>query len=130
MMRKIKNLFGKDEEEFKVTADSGDEEFSLYLGNIKVGILSYKEGKWYFHYTEEFKQHSDKYYRIIGFPDLGKTYESEELWPFFRIRIPGLKQPAIRETLEKEDIDPKNEVELLKRFGLTTPSNPYELKPE
>lgn len=46
-----------------------------------------------------------------------KTYKSEELWPFFRIRIPGLEQPSVQEILERENIDKNDEVELLKRFG-------------
>jgi len=49
------------------------------------------------------------------------------LWPFFGIRIPGLKQPAIQEILRNENIETDNDVELLKRFGQKTISNPYEL---
>ncbi|KAK6033622.1 hypothetical protein OSTOST_00220 [Ostertagia ostertagi] len=43
------------------------------------------------------------------------------------IRIPGLKQPAIQEILKREKIDSGNDIELLKRFGQKTISNPYEL---
>ena len=42
-------------------------------------------------------------------------------------RIPGLKQPAIKEILEKESIDKENEAALLVRFGRKTIANPYEL---
>ena len=70
---------------------------------------------------------SDIYNRIIGFPDLDKTYKSELLWPFFQVRIPGLKQPAIQEILKNEKIDEFNEVQLLKRFGKKIIANPYEL---
>jgi hypothetical protein len=58
---------------------------------------------------------------------LTKVYRKDSLWPFFLVRIPGLKQPAIKEIIEKENIDTENEVELLKRFGQKSISNPYEL---
>ena len=60
-------------------------------------------------------------------PDLDKVYKKETLWPFFLVRIPGLKQPAIKEIIEKENIDSQNEAALLKRFGKHSISNPYEL---
>ncbi|HHG85060.1 MAG TPA: hypothetical protein ENJ82_09980 [Bacteroidetes bacterium] len=102
--------------------------FELIVDNICIGILTCADGEWNFHYTEEFKNVSDQYHRITGFSDLTKTYRSQALWPFFRIRIPGLGQPMVRETLEKENIDANNEVALLKRFGYETISNPYRLR--
>ena len=101
--------------------------FILKVDKISIGTLSFKNGFWCYNYTDEFKNHSDEYNRIIGFPDLNKTYQSEILWPFFQVRIPGLKQPAIKEILIKENIDRSNEVALLKRFGRKTIANPYEL---
>ena len=101
--------------------------FILKVDKISIGTLSFKDGFWYYNYTFEFKNHSDEYNRIIGFPDLNKTYQSEILWPFFQVRIPGLKQPAIKEILIKENIDKSNEVALLQRFGRKTIANPYEL---
>ncbi len=46
---------------------------------------------------------------------------------FFQTCIPGLKQPAVKEILDKENINVENEAALLKRFGKKTISNPYEL---
>ncbi len=131
MIRKIFNWFNKGDDEFDVHIQppkNEDAKFILKVDGIRMGILYYEQGKWYFKYTDDFKKsHADEYTRITGFPDLSKTYKSEILWPFFQIRIPGLKQPAIQEILEKEKIDKTNEVELLKRFGQKTISNPYEL---
>lgn len=131
MIRKIFNLFSKHErEEFDLKTElPKDEEakFLLQVDNIRVGNLYCKNGEWYFKYTDEFKTKSDVYNRIIGFPDLDKTYKSELLWPFFQVRIPGLKQPAIQEILKSEKIDEFNEVQLLKRFGKKIIANPYEL---
>jgi hypothetical protein len=58
---------------------------------------------------------------------LTKEYTSPTLWPFFRVRIPGLKQPAVREIILKENLDIENEAALLKRFGERTISNRYIL---
>jgi HipA-like protein len=101
--------------------------FILKVDGISIGMLYCETGAWYFKYTDDFKKHAEEYNLITGFPDLSKTYQSDILWPFFQIRIPGLKQPAIQEILEKEKIDKSNEVALLKRFGYKTITNPYQL---
>lgn len=130
MFRKLVNWFSKsgDDYEMQVQLPKDEEaKFILMVDNLRIGTLFCEKGKWFFKYTEEFKQHSDEYNRIVGFSDLNKTYKSDTLWPFFQIRIPGLKQPAVQEILEKEKIDKDNEVALLKRFGQKSISNPYEL---
>ncbi len=69
-------------------------------------------------------------YPIVNFPRLDKRYESDVLWPFFVVRIPGLGQPAIQRVIREENLDPHNEVQLLRRFGKTTIANPYILIPK
>ena len=130
MRRKYINYFNMKGEEFEISnqlPDREDAKFILSVDKIEIGILSSKEGEWWFKYSDEFKKFEDKYNRIIGFPDLNKIYKSKFLWPFFKIRIPGLKQPAIREIIAKENIDDSNEAALLKRFGKKTIANQYEL---
>lgn len=128
MLGLLKKFFGKGDEPI-ITHLPHEENatFELKVDKIKVGILHCENGEWQFRYTEEFKQHKDEYNRITGFPDLDKVYRDVTLWPFFQTRIPGLKQPAVKEILEKENIDVDNEAALLKRFGKKTISNPYEL---
>ncbi|MEP7374620.1 MAG: HipA N-terminal domain-containing protein [Chitinophagaceae bacterium] len=127
MLRKILNWFSKGEDEYVVPLPKDeDAKFVLLVDDIRIGVLYCEKSEWYFKYSEDFKNRSE-YNRIVGFPDLNKTYKSDTLWPFFQIRIPGLKQPAIKEILEKEKIDKTNEVELLRRFGHKSISNPYEL---
>ena len=130
MLRKFINWFSKSDDELDMQVQlPKDEEakFILMVDDIRIGVLYCEKSQWYFKYTDDFKSHSDVYNRITGFPDLNKTYQSDTLWPFFQIRIPGLKQPAVQEILEKENIDKANEVALLKRFGQRTITNPYEL---
>lgn len=127
MLKKIKSWFSKDPgEELVQLPKDKDAKFLLLVDDIEVGYLSSQQGEWYFTYSEAFKKHHE-YNLITGFPELNRVYKSEELWPFFRIRIPGLKQPVVQEILEKEKIDKNDEVELLKRFGKKTIANPYEL---
>ena len=100
----------------------------LFFNQLEMGILHSENGKWTFQYTNEFKEKGNEYNLITEFPDIHKVYQSKTLWPFFQIRIPGLKQPAIQEIIKKENIDQENEFELLKRFGYKSISNPYKLK--
>ena len=104
--------------------------FDLFLKDLKVGVLSYSKenNTWYFEYSEDFKNNNYNYNLIIGFPDVNKRYESAELWSFFSIRIPGLKQPKVKEILVKENINPEDNVQLLERFGKKSISNPFELE--
>jgi hypothetical protein len=69
------------------------------------------------------------YAALTGFSDLHKVYKSQDLWPFFFIRIPWLKQLMIREIIKSEKIDGSNEAVLLRRFGSKSMSNPYILEP-
>ncbi len=69
-------------------------EFLLRYRDLDVGHLSLQDGKWYFEYTDTFRKKKDAY-PIVNFPRLDKRYESDVLWPFFVVRIPGLGQPAI-----------------------------------
>lgn len=104
--------------------------FLLKLDSLHIGVLSFDEenANWIFEYAAEFKYYAEEYNLIIGFPDLNARYESKELWPFFQVRIPGLKQPRIKEILKEENIDPNNNVKLLQRFGEKTISNPFRLE--
>ena len=131
MMRKILNWFNKSDSgsDVQITIPKNeDAKFILKVDKISMATLYCKNGEWYFKYCNEFKDHSDEYNRIVGFPDLNKTYKSETLWPFFQVRIPGLKQPSVQEIIKEEKIDQTNEAALLKRFGKKTITNPYELE--
>ena len=104
-------------------------EFLVRHRNLDVGHLTLRGGKWHFEYTESFRGKKD-ICPIIDFPNLDKHYESDVLWPFFVVRIPGLGQPAIQRVICEENLDPHNEVQLLKRFGKTTIANPFILIPK
>lgn len=102
-------------------------DFKLTFRSLEVGTLSLKDGNWIFQYADEFKN-QDHIKPLPDFPNVNKIYTSNELYPFFIQRIPGLGQPKVKETLKEEHIDKHNEVALLKRFGRFTIANPFELQ--
>lgn len=127
MLNKIINWFRKEEGDNRLGIPQDEQEtFFLKLNDIHIGTLACKEGLWYYEYTPEFKQQNDLH-KIPGFSDVNKVYSSETLWPFFQTRIPGLGQPAIKDIIEQEKLDFRNEAVLLKRFGYKTISNPFTL---
>jgi len=130
MFKIFKNILNKGEEENSKPIEfqfDGEIKFTLSIVDLVIGALSIEDGMWVFRYSEAFKA-QDKYERLTGFSDLDKTYRAEVLWPFFKIRIPGLKQPMIRDIIRDENLDEDNEAALLKRFGRQSMSNPYILE--
>lgn len=124
-----KQFFSKSEEEvLPELPKNANATFELKVDGMVIGMLHCENGKWEFKYSDEFKKHQHEYNYITGFSNLDKVYHNDTLWPFFQTRIPGLKQPAVKEILQKEHINEHNELELLKRFGKKVISNPYELE--
>ena len=129
MKEYFRNFFNKSDNKKKVSIEfDGVIKFTLKIEDLIIGNLELKEKHWVFYYSEDFKT-QNVYRRLAGFSDLEKTYESQVLWPFFKIRIPGLKQPMIREIIESEKLNKDDEASLLRRFGRVTMSNPYVLEP-
>ncbi len=128
MVQDITGLFTKSDKDKAVHLSKEiSAKFTLKIDDLLIAYLSCTEGVWTFKYSEDFNNQEHTYRYISGFPDLEKTYTSTVLWPFFRIRIPGMGQPAIQEILKKENIDKTNEAALLRRFGYRTIANPYIL---
>lgn len=100
--------------------------FMLMYKNLTIGILSLNDGIWEFKYTEQFRSQNE-IKPLIDFPDTSVIYKSNQLWPFFSYRIPGLNQPSVQAIISKEQIDVNNEVALLKKFGRFSIFNPFQL---
>ncbi len=140
MFQKLKDLIFKSQGlEYQSPSPDQEVAFIVMLDGQHIGTLELVQGKWYFSYSHFFKQQYEKskdrpqgasfLMPLFGFPDVYKRYESELLWPFFAGRIPGLKQPEVKEILEREHIDKNDLVALLTRFGKKTIANPFELTP-
>lgn len=101
--------------------------FLLKYGNLLIGTLSAEDGKWRFEYSDEFRRQSSLR-TIVEFPDLNKTYQSDDLWQFFASRIPSPEQAEVEAILKREQIEEGDAVSLLRRFGKKTFTNPFELE--
>lgn len=123
-----KVLKGSIENNTIVTPVENNMVFQLKYRDLLIGILSFENDIWTFKYSEEFKEEQHTFNLIAGFSNIDLVYQSRELWPFFQSRIPGLKQPAVKEILVKEHINSNNKFELLKRFGKESIHNPYQLE--
>ncbi len=130
MLNKLLGIFARfraeGQEEIQ-TPQGVTASFSLQYHDLEVGTLRLKDGVWQFRYSPEFRRQSDLT-PLVAFPDVSKTYESDTLWPFFMARIPGISQPEIRELIEAEGLDEHSAVDLLRRFGKRTISNPFILQ--
>ena len=127
MINKFINKVWKTESQEDInTPANQNAEFVLVYKDLQIGILSLSKGVWKFSYTDQFRKQTD-ILPLIDFPKTDEKYESNQLWPFFSYRIPGLNQPKVQEIIRSENID-NNEVELLKKFGLSTIYNPFLLK--
>ncbi|HZR78651.1 MAG TPA: HipA N-terminal domain-containing protein [Chthoniobacterales bacterium] len=114
-----------------IPADAADQEpivFSVMLDDLEVGRLRLEAKEWVFSYSDAFRAQR-KIKPIVDFPNLEREYRSADLWPFFLLRIPSLKQPAVQEFLREENVGKPNAVLLLKRFGKRSAANPFELVP-
>lgn len=106
--------------------NSKDGKFILSFQSKTIGTLEYENDKWIFKYSEEFKK-NQFVSPIIDFPDIHKTYEFDDLTPFFASRIPNLNQPFHKKKLKKYQADKNDLVSLLKVFGQRSINNPFNL---
>lgn len=104
-------------------------DFVLRYRNVDIGWLSLKDGEWTFRYADAFSRFPKSLRTITEFPDISKTYHSSDLWPFFAVRIPSLRQASVKKILESEQIDATDKARLLARFGRRAVSSPFELVP-
>lgn len=117
----IIKFFWHDSDETNLQAVKGSKgRFDLMLGTLLVGVLLYEDGIWSFSYSEDYKN-QNQYEPLVNFPNLEQVYKSEQLWPFFASRLPGMSE--LKEN-EKKDMDV---LSLLRKYGQHVITNPYKL---
>ncbi len=94
---------------------------------ILVGRLSQEVDEFVFRYDREFASREDAF-PIGAFPDLEEEYRSEELWPFFAVRIPPVAREDVRAALKQQAIREDQTLEILGSLAKRSVSNSYELK--
>jgi HipA-like protein len=123
----LNKYFVNEEQIEGLSTPKGEEaKFVLMYKDLTIGYLNHTDSKWVFKYSEQFKVQS-KIDALVDFPKKSQIYEASYLWPFFAHRIPGLGQPQIQRIIKEEHLNPKNEIDLLRRFGQKTITNPFEL---
>ncbi len=102
MIRAIFNKLWKQEgQELFFTPQNTFVQFELTYKDIVIGHLVLSNGVWSFEYDKSFEE-QNKVQKLIDFPDTTKLYKSNELWPFFASRIPGLGQPKVQEIIKNK----------------------------
>lgn len=120
IVEKIK-VFWHDSDETNLQAVKGGKgRFDLMLGTLLVGVLLYEDGMWSFSYSDAYKI-QDKYEPLVNFPNLSQKYKSDQLWPFFASRLPGVSE------LEENERESTDVLTLLKKYGRHVITNPYKL---
>ena len=120
IIEKIK-VFWHDSDETNLQAVKGSKgRFDLLLGSMLVGVLLYDDGMWSFSYSDDYKAQS-KYEPLVNFPNLDHVYKSDQLWPFFASRLPGVSE------LNEEERKHPDMLALLKKYGRHVITNPYKL---
>lgn len=129
LVKRVKNIFQTEEQIPLETPQLITASFFLFYQDLPIGTLELDKGMWVFSYTDAFRQQKElkKIKPLVNFPDVSRIYKSTELWTFFATRIPGLSQPQVQEIVKREHIDTHNTVELLRRFGRETITNPFLL---
>ncbi len=129
MIKKLINKLWKGEGQEDIsTPMNEDASFMLMYKDLPIGSLVVKNGVWKFTYSQQF-QKQNELSPLVDFPDTSHAYESDQLWPFFSYRIPGLNQPSVQDIMKEDEIDKTNEVALLKKFGRFSIYNPFMLNP-
>lgn len=92
-----------------------------------VGKLA-RNGRYEFSYVQQQVEQAqtDGYTPIICFPDVTKTYYSDQLFPVFAARLPDPKRKDIDRILQKYGLTHYDAYDLLKASGTRLPIDTYE----
>lgn len=102
--------------------------FELKLGALHVGTLTREAQEWVFAYSEAFADQR-QVVPLVNFPMVGRVYRSEDLWPFFALRIPSTTQASVQAFLREQGETKARAVEMIQKFGRCSISNPFVLTP-
>lgn len=102
--------------------------FELKLGALHVGTLSREGQEWVFSYSDAFARQR-QVAPLVNFLMVGRVYRSEELWPFFALRIPSTTQASVQAFLREQGEIKARAVEMIQKFGRRSISNPFVLTP-
>ena len=95
---------------------------------VPIGILSREDGVYKFKYLNNHKADlPERFYKVPGFDDPARIYESETLFWVFADRMTPRDRPDFKDRLAKLGMDCYDEWEYLRRSGLRRIMDGYEL---
>lgn len=112
----------------RATNVTGTAAVEVYLetrhGRVTLGTLSKEGQEFVFRYDPDFA-HGESSKPISAFPDLEREYRTEELWPFFAVRVPPVERDDVREAMQRRHIPEKDILRLLAELSGRGVSSPY-----
>jgi HipA-like protein len=100
----------------------------VLFGDRQVAELEKREGRYLFRYLDAFRDL--RLAPIPGFPDIHRKepYVSNQLFSFFRERIPDRTRPEIQELMTKLGVGEDDDLRLLAELSRRSVTDPFELK--
>jgi len=97
----------------------------LFHGEPVAELSRERKGKYVFRYLPAFSE--KRLMPLPGLP-LGMEHTSDELFPFFRERIPELCRPEVLQWLRQQSLDTADQMELLGSLGKRSVTDSFELR--
>jgi HipA-like protein len=100
----------------------------VFLGDRQIGELKKREGRFFFRYLAAFGEL--RLSPIPGFPDVDRKdpYVSDQLFAFFRERLPDRSRPEIQQLIKTLHVREDDELRLLAELSRRSVTDPFELK--
>jgi HipA-like protein len=97
---------------------------STRAGKRVLGLLTKEGAEFVFRYDPVFALAKDAK-PISAFPDLDQEYRSEDLWPFFAVRLPPVEREDVKRALAQHHIPESDVLRLLAELSRRGVSSPY-----
>lgn len=93
-------------------------------GRVRVGTLTVEGDEFVFVYDTEFAT-NPTVRPLVGFSQLDKVYRSNELWPFFKTRIPPVDRDDVRVQLQQSNVEASDTLRVLGTVARAAIASPY-----
>ena len=93
-------------------------------GRVTLGTLERDGREFLFRYDRDFAASRDAK-PISAFPDMTREYRSEDLWPFFAVRLPPVEREDVQAAMKRRHIPESDILRLLAELSGRGVSSPY-----
>ncbi len=92
-------------------------------GECLVGHLFHENSEFVFRYNADYNSAP-----IPAFPSLEDEYRSEDLWPFFAVRIPPLEREDVQREMSERHIEKDQIIDILGSLARFSVTSPYQFR--